>query len=111
MAVDVEPKDLLRLLLGVVGLVGEFDPSCLATSAGQHLGLDNDLTAQLLGRLAGLCRGQGESPLRRRDPEAAKELLALVFVEIHRRRTLTAAVSRAQIVLRTRPLRGFNPPF
>ena len=88
MAVDIEPDDLLGLPLRVLGIVGELDAPCLAAPARQDLRLDDDLASQLLGCGAGLGRRLGESALRRRDPEAPEELLALVFVEVHRRRTL-----------------------
>ena len=41
--VDVEPEDVLRLLLGVVGALGELDAAGLAAAAGEHLRLDDDL--------------------------------------------------------------------
>ena len=89
--VDVESEDLRGLLLGVVGPVGELDTARFAPPAGQHLRLDDDLAAELLGSGAGLGRRQGELTFRRWDAEAPEELLALEFVEIHRRRTLAAA--------------------
>jgi hypothetical protein len=90
-AVDVESEDLRGFLLGVVGPVRELDATRFPTPAGQHLRLDDDLAAELLGSGAGLGRRQGELPFRRWDAEPPEELLALEFVEIHRRRTLAAA--------------------
>ena len=46
----------LRLLLGVVRVVGELDPARLAAAAGQHLRLDDDGAAELLGGRARLLR-------------------------------------------------------
>ena len=48
---DVEAEDVLRLLLGVGRIVGELDAARLAAAAGEHLRLDDDLPADLLGRL------------------------------------------------------------
>ena len=82
MAADVEPEDLLRLLLRVGGVVGELDPARLAAPAGQHLRLDDDLAAELLGRGARLLRRRRGPSLRDRDAEALEELLALILVEV-----------------------------
>ena len=82
-AADVEPEDLVRPLLRLVRAVRELDPAGLAAAARQHLGLDHDLAAELLGGSAGLLGGLGETPIRHGDAEAAEELLALVLVEIH----------------------------
>ena len=51
-AVDVEADDVLRLLLGVRRIVGELHSAGLAAAARQHLGLHDDLAAELLGRRA-----------------------------------------------------------
>src|SRR2546430_17288534 len=77
-------------MLGLGRYVGVLTAPHLPPPAGQHVRLDDDLAAKLLGSGAGLGGGQGEPAFRRWDPEAAEELLALVFVEIHRRRTLAA---------------------
>ena len=87
-AADVEPEDVARLRLGVVRLVGELDAARLAAAAGQHLRLDDDLAAELLGGRARLLGRRREPPVGDRDPEAAEELLALVLVEIHGRASL-----------------------
>ena len=58
-AVDVEAEDVARLLLGVVGAVGELHAAGLSAAAGQHLRLDDDLAAELLrggSRLLGVVR-------------------------------------------------------
>ena len=89
-AVDVEPEDVACLRLGVGGIVGELDAAGLAAAAGEHLRLDDDGAAELLGRLARLLRRRREPAVRDRDPDAPEEILALVLVKVHRRRTLTA---------------------
>ena len=63
MAADVEADDVLRLLLGVRGILGELDAARLAAAARQDLGLDDDLTAELLGRRARLGRRPRDAPL------------------------------------------------
>ena len=90
MAVDVEAEDVARLRLGVGRIVGELDAAGLAAPAGQHLRLDDDGAAELLGRLARLLGSRGEAPFGDGDPDPAEEILALVLVEVHRRRTLAA---------------------
>ena len=87
-AADVEPEDLLGLVARVVRVLGELDPAGLAAAAGEDLRLDDDLAADLLRGRARLVGRRRESPLRHGDPEALEELLALVLVEVHRRRTL-----------------------
>src|SRR4029079_9980288 len=94
--VDVEAEDLLGLALRVVRVAGELDPACLAAAAGQDLGLDDDLAADLLGGSAGFCRVGCRPALGRRYPEAREELLALVLVEVHRRRTLASRRRRSR---------------
>ena len=84
-AADVEPDDVLRLLLGVRGILGELDAAGLAAAARQHLSLDDDRAAELLGRRARLLRRRREPPLGDGDAELLEELLALVLVEVHRR--------------------------
>ena len=84
MAADVHSEDRLRVALGLFRSGGELDAAGLAAPAGQHLRLDDDLTAELLGRLPRLGRRRGYAPFRDRNAEAAEELLALVLVEVHR---------------------------
>jgi hypothetical protein len=87
-AVDVEPEDVARLRLGAGGIVGELHAAGLSPAAGQHLRLDDDGAAELLRRRARFLRSGGKAPVGDRDPDAAEEILALVLVEVHRRRTL-----------------------
>ena len=62
MAADVHPEDGLRVALGLFWSGGELDAAGLAAAAGQHLGLDDDLTTELLGRLPRLGRRRGYAP-------------------------------------------------
>ena len=96
----------LRLRLGVGGVVGELDAAGLAAPAGQHLRLDDDRAAELLGRLARLLGRRREAPVRDGDPDAAEELLALVLVEIHRRRTLATPCVTAQFAAAIKEMSG-----
>ena len=95
MALDVEPDDVLRVLLGLVRVAGELDPACLAAPAGEDLGLDDDRAAEHLRRLPRLPRRRCQPTLADRDPDAPKELLALVLVEVHWGFEPTCAVVRA----------------
>ena len=65
MAADVEPEDLARLLLGVLRAVGELDPAGLAAPAGEHLRLDHDRPAELLGGVPRLLREWSRAARRR----------------------------------------------
>ena len=82
MAADVEPEDLAGLRLRVRRVVGELDAAGLAAAAGQHLRLDDDLAAELLGRRPRLLRRRREPPVGDGNAEAPEELLALVLVEV-----------------------------
>src|SRR5215218_1601514 len=46
--VDIHAENRERMRLGVVGALGELDPAGLASPAREHLGLDDDLAAELL---------------------------------------------------------------
>jgi hypothetical protein len=83
---DVEAEDLPGPRLGVVGILGELDPTSLPAPAGEHLSLDDDLAAELLRSRARLCRRRHETAFGHGNAEAREELLSLVFVEIHGRR-------------------------
>ena len=66
------------------GVGGELDPAGLAAAAGQHLRLDDDLAAELLGRLPRLGGRRRQPPVAETGmPMAREELLALVLVEVH----------------------------
>jgi hypothetical protein len=55
-AVDVHPQDRTRVRFGLVRAVGELDPTRLPAPTCEHLRLDDDLTAELLGGGARLLR-------------------------------------------------------
>ena len=65
------PRIVLRLLLGVGRVLGELDAAGLAAAAGQHLRLDDDRAAELLGRRARLLGRRREPPVGDGDAEAA----------------------------------------
>ena len=89
-AADVEAEDLAGLRLGVGGVVGELDPARLAAPAGEHLRLDDDRAAELLGRRARLLGRRREPSLGDGDPEAREELLALILVQVQAAASLAA---------------------
>ena len=72
MPADVHAQDRLGVGLGFLGRRGELDPAGLAAAADEHLGLDDDLAAQLLGRRAGFLGRRREATLRHGDPARAK---------------------------------------
>src|SRR5207237_14862 len=55
---DLERKDLARMILGLLGRIGELDPARLHAPAGEDLRLDHRWPADALGDLARL-RGVG----------------------------------------------------
>ena len=82
-AVDIEPEDAARFLLGVGRIVGELHAARLATAAGEHLRLDDDRAAERRRCSAGFLRRDGEAAVGHRDADAAEKLLALILVQIH----------------------------
>ena len=79
-----------RIVLGVrgglLGRVGELDAAGLHPAAAQHLRLDHDRPADLLGGLAGLLGGRAEAVLGDGDPRQLDDLPCLELVEAHQRR-------------------------
>ena len=68
----------------LVDRAGELDAAALAASAGVDLRLDDpDRPAELLRGLDRLVDRERRNAARHRNAEAAKELLALVFVDLH----------------------------
>src|SRR5207302_11366190 len=63
MASNVEAEDVLRLLLDVVGALGELHAAGLSAAAGEHLRLHDDRATELLRRRAGLLRPAGAPTL------------------------------------------------
>src|SRR5262249_10951997 len=80
-----EPEDPRRLLLGVGRALRELHAAGLAAPAGEHLRLDHDRPAELLGRGACLLRRRRQPAVRDGDAEPAEGLLALILVEVHGR--------------------------
>ena len=93
MAADVETDDLHRLLLGVGGILRELDPARLPPAARQHLGLDDDLRPELLGRHARLGGRQHKPSFGNRNAEPLEELLALILEKVHRSANLAAPLT------------------
>ena len=64
--------------------LGQLDAAGLAAAARVDLGLDHpEVAADGLGRVDGLFRRARYAPGRHRDAVVGKQLLGLVFVEIH----------------------------
>ena len=66
-----------------LAVVGELDAARLAAAADQHLGLDHDRVAELVGGLDGLLHGGRVAPVRHGHAVLGEELLALVFEKVH----------------------------
>ena len=85
-AVDLQLQDRLGVLGGLLGRVGELDAARLHPAAAQHLRLDHDRAADLLGGLAGLVGRFAEAVLGDGNPRQLDDLACLVLVEAHQRR-------------------------
>ena len=75
MPADVHAENRLGVGRCLVRPVRKLDPTRLATAARQHLGLDDDLAAELVGRRARLLRRRREPSVGNRDAEAPEEPL------------------------------------
>src|SRR5262249_20229104 len=98
---DVEPEDLARLRLGLVRGARELDPARLAAAAREHLRLDDDLAAEVVRGRARLLRRRRDTPVGDGDAGAAKQLLALVLVQIH---WAAASLTAGRLALRRSPV-------
>src|SRR5205823_13978474 len=79
----LERKDLARMILGLLGRIGELDPARLHAPAGEDLRLDHRWPADALGDLARL-RGVGrEAVVGDGDAGALYDLARLVLEEPH----------------------------
>ncbi len=85
-AADVEAEDRARVLLGLVRAGRDTDAAGLPAPAGQHLRLDDDGPPSSSAAARASSGVVARRPVRGRDAEAPEHLLALVLVEIHRRR-------------------------
>ena len=83
------PEDRLGVASASSGVVGELDPAGLAAAACQHLRLDDDLAAQLLGGRPGFLGRLATRPSETGIPRG-RRVLPLVLVEIHGRRASLA---------------------
>ena len=75
MRADVHAENRLGVGRRLARPVRKLDPTRLATAARQHLGLDDDLAAELVGRRARLLRRRREPSVGNRDAEGRKSLL------------------------------------
>ncbi len=88
-ATDVEPENVPRVGLGLLGRLGELDPPGLPAAARENLGLDDHRATELRGGVRGFRRRRGGLSFGDGDAEVAKQLLPLVLVEIHAGREST----------------------
>ncbi len=105
LAVDLQLQDRLGVLGGLRRRVGELDAAGLHAAAAQHLRLDHDRPADLLGGPARLLRRGAEPVLGDRDARQLDDLPCLVLVEPHRRGTL----SKGAVARRRAAGRGSRP--
>ncbi len=83
LAVDLELEDLLGVRRRFVGRVGELDAAGLHPAAAEHLRLDHDRSADLLGGLARLLGARAEAVLGDGNPRQLNDLPRLELVEPH----------------------------
>jgi hypothetical protein len=82
---DVHPQDRLRVLGGLLAVLGDLDPPGLAAAADQDLRLDHGGVADLLGRFHGRLDGVSRPSLGYGDVVAGEQLLSLVLEQVQAR--------------------------
>ena len=75
--------DLRGELLGFGGVLRDFDAACLAASAHQHLGFNNNAATEFLGDLSRRFCGSRYPSLGDRNSIFGKDQFGLVLVEFH----------------------------
>src|SRR5437763_7416341 len=88
-ALDVQAENGLCLLFGLIRRLGELDAARLAAATGLHLGLDDDLGADLLRGGLGFFGGIGHRARQNRYSVGGEEIPRLVLVEVHYSSLLT----------------------
>ena len=83
-AADLEVQHVLGMRARPRRAVGELHAAGLHAPAGQHLGLDHDRSADLLGDRAGVVGRLREAVLGYGDPGLGDDRPGLVFEEAHR---------------------------
>jgi hypothetical protein len=79
MTFDVHTEDAQRMLVGFMGVVGQFDTPGLASSTYLYLGFHNDLPADFLSRSLRLRRRGRHPSFGHRNPDASEQRFPLVF--------------------------------
>ena len=77
---NVEAEDRLGCSLGLVGVLDDLDATRLAATTNEHLALDDDRPAELLGRGPCLGNREGNPALSNRDARFREQLFALMLV-------------------------------
>ena len=95
MPADVHAEDLPGAGLGLVRRARELDAAGLPATADEHLCLDDDRTAELLGGDSRLGGARREDSVRDGNPVSPKELLALILVQVQSARESTASTRHA----------------
>ena len=84
--VQTTAEHLRRRIRSRLGAVHQLDAAGLAAATGMNLGLDHPLgTADAASGIGRFSRRGGDVTGRDRDAVARKELLGLIFVQVHRR--------------------------
>src|SRR4029453_1432725 len=91
-AADVHSEDLPGSRLDLVAVGRELDAARLAATADQHLRLDDDGVAELLGGCPRLGRARRQTTVGDRDAVAPEEILPLVLVQVQGARESTASI-------------------
>lgn len=93
MALDVHAEDVRRPGDGLIRGAYQLDAAGLAAAADLHLGLDDRLAAQPLGRLAGRLRRVDDFTGQHRYTVLGEEVPRLVLEQVHARPSLVFSES------------------
>src|SRR5690606_14219436 len=108
-ALDVHAENLLRLLVRVVGTVGELHAARFAAAPGLDLRLDNDSAGQRLGRRARLLRRVRDDAAWYWDAVLREEFFRLMFEQVHEGPSLSDVEARRRRLARRLPRMKSSP--
>ena len=84
---ELHAEDLLRGFLSFVRILDDLDAAAFAASARMNLRFDDDgFPAERDRSVPGFFRREDDAAFRERDGVLSEDLLALVFVNLHRPR-------------------------
>jgi hypothetical protein len=80
---DIQAKNVERPIVSFLRICGQLHATCLATTTGLHLCLDNNGAAEFLGCCLRMSWSANNDATGGGDPMASEKLLGLELVQVH----------------------------